>query len=209
MIELAAGLLLLPSFPVDPRLPVISGTSVVFGTGTGLGTGGSEAMVLMEQPVLPSVLMLRRVRRITGLGWEDIARLFGAARSSVYNWEDGKAMTLPYLKQLERLDGFFRPYEAVGPVVLRQALQEKIGRDDLVGRLGKARYNQKIFKDVAGVLEKLPRYAQSLPLPEDEIQRLKPIGVPLVAYREEEPETKFLPAHKPERPIRIPKARKV
>lgn len=209
MIDLAVGLLGLPGIPIVPRPPFMSSASVVFGTGIGLGTGGSEALVLMEKPVLPSVLMLRRLRRITGLGWEDIARLCGAARSSVYNWEDGKAMAVPYLKQLERLDGFFSPFETIGPVVLRQALLEKIGRDDLVGRLAKARYSQKTCKDVAAVLEKLPRFAPSMPLPEDEVQRLKPIGVPLVAYRNEEPEVEFLPARKPSRPIRIPKARKV
>lgn len=209
MLDVAVGLLFLPNFPIDPRLSVISGATVVFGTGTGLGTGGSEAFVLLEKPVLPSVLMLRRIRRTTGLGWEDIARLFGAARSSIYNWEDGKSMTLPNLKQLERLDRFFLAFEEVGPVSLRKALLEKNGREDLVGRLGKARYSQKMFKEVGGVLEKLPRYARSIPLPEDEIQRLKPIGVPLLAHKDEEPEVAFLPARKPERPIRIPKARKV
>jgi transcriptional regulator with XRE-family HTH domain len=209
VIPLAAGLVFLPVLPADARFPVPSEASIVFGTGAGLGTGSSEALVLLEKPVLPSVLMLRRIRKVTGLGWEDIARLFGVARSSVYNWIDGNAMTLSNLRQLERLDRFFNAYKVVGPLVLRKALLGKNGRDDLIGRLAKARYNQKFFKDIEGVLDKLPRYARSMPLPDDEVQRLKPIGVPLVTYREEEPILEFIPPRRPARQIRIPKARKV
>jgi DNA-binding transcriptional regulator YiaG len=99
------------------RDPVLVG-SMLAGLGTSTADALPPEMVMRAtQPTTagasielatPAGPAIAEVRRLTGLTWDQLARLFGVSRRSLHFWASGKAMTPSNEEHLQRVLGVVR-----------------------------------------------------------------------------------------------------
>jgi len=148
-------------------MPLVRTTPSVSITSSGL-TYSAEAC----RPARRTGTRLYELRRLTGLTWDEIARLFHVSRRSVFLWASGKPMSSDNETLLARLLAFVQGADLGSAGANRQMLLGSTPGGDLVidllaaGRVDEARAS-------VGLSSAVPRRTPS-PLSPDERRRREP-----------------------------------
>ena len=82
---------------------------------------------------------LAHLRRISGLTWEQVARMFGVSRRSVHFWASGKAMSAEHEEHLYQLLAVLRGTNAAADAV-RARLLSVVAGEQILTMLAERRY---------------------------------------------------------------------
>lgn len=175
--------------------------------GLGLGTGSQDVWI-EERRVEPTpapatmddvspgaVALLRNLRQISGLTWEELAIALTVSKRALHLWDNGQPVSQRHLKQLHRVAGMVRRLDQGNPVHLRHLLLKDLGGRNALTLLREGEFDQAERRLAAE--QPIPRFAE---LPAGEFWKRIPGGVPLAGYSDV-PEVQL----NRERPLRVPK----
>jgi hypothetical protein len=114
--------------------------------GTSAGAPMAIASVLAPHEAEPQPHPIAVFRRVSGLTWDQVARLFAVSRRSVHFWASGKAMSAEHEELLHRAVALVGGYE-VGADQVRSALLSVVDGQQVLELLAARR-----FADVEGAL---------------------------------------------------------
>ncbi len=207
----------------SPRAPLGSGTgsqlpnqqgnpgrlfgvfSLMEGTGTSplfISRYREERKRQEPVPAFPSpIVLLRRIRSISGWTWEELATALGVSRRALHHWDAGGSLSRKHLERLHRLAGVLRGLDTGNPLQMRNLLMMDLGGTNALSLLGAERWseveNHPAFRGI--------KVSMPLPLPAGEFRKRKEKGTALESH-----ETRTVEAQ-PDRPlpkVMIPKPRK-
>lgn len=95
-VSLFAGTSAHTAFPLGVRVEV---------AGVNTGTGGFAAPVPQVAP--STAKSIRHLRGLSGLSWDQLARVFGVSRRSVHKWANGGALNARHVTRLAYLTQLF------------------------------------------------------------------------------------------------------
>lgn len=185
----------------------------IFARGFNVGTG-SERIWIQEQRVevvmaqkvcdettLAPVYTLRKIRRISGLTWEELSIAMDVSKRTLHLWDAGQALSQKHLKHLHRVAGLMERLDKGNPVHLRNLLLKDLGDQNALTLLKEGQFKQ-VEMQIA-VEKSYPSFSE---LPEKEFRKRIPRGVSLTVYQEDQKVQ--IVRGKPLMSIKAPKLRK-
>lgn len=116
----SAGALLSTTSILNPAIGTSSSIATpvnlrAIAMGSGTGTGGFNETSLrdivksfgVDVPPVATAAAIRRLHTISGLTWEELARLFGVSRRAVHAWATGSRMNATHAARLSTLASAF------------------------------------------------------------------------------------------------------
>jgi DNA-binding transcriptional regulator YiaG len=140
VVLVAGSLLPATSSNASPRF--LEGAVVMESDATSSGAGEMSEPIEMAESTSHEATRaaLTTLRRLTGLTWDQIARLFNVSRRSVHFWASGKPMTSEHEEHLHRLLAVVRGANRSADA-LRAALLSVVDGEQVLGLLMARRYD--------------------------------------------------------------------
>lgn len=161
----------------------------------------SSAHTTQAEPA--PVGVLRRVKQISGLTWEELSKALSVSRRTLHNWDAGTEVSQKHLQHLHRLAGVLERLDRGNPVYLRNLLLKDLGGFNGLAMLGRGE-----FKEAEGLLGVgQPAFQHPFETPYENLRRRLPQGVPIAAYGNE-PTVHPLPG-KALKGLKLPRLRKL
>ena len=185
----------------------------IFARGFNIGTG-SERIWIQEQRVevviaqkvcagtsLAPVCTLRRIRRISGLTWEELSTAMDVSKRTLHLWDAGQALSQKHLQHLHRVAGLMERLDKGNPVHLRNLLLKDLGDQNALTLLKEGQFKQVEMQ--LGTEKAYPSFSE---LPEKDFRARIPRGVSLASYQEDQKVQ--IVRGKPLKSVKAPKPRK-
>lgn len=163
----------------------------LFSRGLNLGTGSARlcireqraeparAQTICDEKTLAPVYILRRIRRLSGLTWEELSIAMNVSKRSLHLWDSGEAISQRHLKHLHLVAGLMDRLDKGNPVHLRNLLLKDLGGQNALTLLKEGQ-----FALVETQLAPEKASPQFIELPAEEFRKRLPRGVSLVSYQE-------------------------
>lgn len=126
------------------------------------------------------VYLLRKIRRISGLTWEELSIAMGVTRRTLHLWDAGQELSQKHLNHLHRVAGLLDRLDRGNPVLMRNHLLKDFEGQNALSMLKEGNYSQ-----VESLLAATPAFPKFIDLPETEARRRRPLGSPLASYRDQ------------------------
>lgn len=142
MVVLVTGALAMPATSSNGEHRLLADT-VVMDTHA---TNGGGAMYPQAAADLAEAREITRdavnqLRRVSGLTWDQVSRLFDVSRRSVHFWASGKPMSSEHEEHLHRLLAMLRGLDSSADAI-RGALLSVVGGDQVLETLAGRRYSE-------------------------------------------------------------------
>lgn len=185
---------------------------LLFGTlarGANTGTGSfrllireqrAEGVVICDEELVSPEYVLRGIRRISGLTWEELACVMGVSRRSLHLWDGGGNLTQEHLHRLHELSALMQRLDKGNPVHLRNLLLKVFDGKNALERL-RTRQDTQVLALLGH--DKFPPYPKSMDLPAAAFRKRIPDGVSLDSYSEDQ--SVVVSPEKPIKGIRPPR----
>ena len=178
--------------PERPSAPIGRVWGLVLGD-LAIGTG-SQRIVIQEQRPEPALArevcnqsmivpeyVLRRLRMLSGLTWEELSIAMDVSKRALHLWDAGNPLKQKHLAHLHRVSGLVERLASGNPVHLRNLLLKDLGGTNGLTLLRERRYD---------LVERQLATERAFPviheLPAGEFRKRLPSGVPISSYLESE-----------------------
>lgn len=178
-----------------------------------LGTG-SQRIVIQEQRPEPALgrtvcddtglapdYLLRKVRKLTGLTWEELSIALNVSKRSLHSWDAGQPLSQKHLAHLHRVAGLVERLAKGNPVHMRYLLLKDLGGQNALTFLREGQYE--LVERRFASEKAFPVFVE---LPFDEARKRRPVGVALANYNTSDDSAAV--QGKPLKGIKPPKLRK-
>lgn len=169
----------------------------------GLRVESAHAEKASAISTLAPVSLLRRIRRISGLTWDELSTAFSVSTRALHNWDAGGLLRQKHLQRLHEVAGLFDRLDRGNPVYLRNLLLKDFGGQNALVML---RAGQ--LKEVEVLLGAIHSTHAALgELPDTEFRKRIPQGISLASYSSDQ-SVRVNPG-RPLKAIKPPRPRKV
>lgn len=161
----------------------------LLGRGLLLGTGSQKIMIqeqraepvqdrmVRDEPGLAPGHVLRRLRRLTGLTWEELSIAMHVSKRSLHLWDAGQPLSQKHLAHLHRVAGLVDRLAKGNPVHMRNLLLKDLGGQNSLTLLREGQY-ELVERRLTGE-KAFPSFTE---LPPAESRKRVPNGVSLAGY---------------------------